>query len=226
MLARCSPVLPLSHALWRSLIYNFTIRRTRFYTAMSLPSKLGFWKPQECSIALRCCLSRWSAPSNLQHIIAEGGLVARGPGTDLEKEYSQHRHAHKRALESPLQRGALAFFTLERICRNSSPDSEVCGRSWKPEVSFPFCTRWDDRNAILDFSTRWKTTRVSETHASKMKLRLLKGKRKKKEGKKMQRKQEMSLRDGESNCDFGLEFRLFARNGVKFTPGLPRLANW
>ncbi len=38
--------------------------------------------------------------------------------------------------------------------------------------------------AILDFSARWKTTRVGETHASKMKLRLLKGKRKKKERKK------------------------------------------
>jgi hypothetical protein len=61
-----------------------------------------------------------------------------------------------------------------------------------------------------------------------MKLRLLKGKRKererKKKEKKIQPKKENNLRDGESNCDFGLELNCSHRNGVRLTPGLPRLA--
>jgi len=50
-----------------------------------------------------------------------------------------------------------------------------------------------------------------ETYASKMKLRLLKGKRKKKERKKIQQKEENNLRDGESDCNYGLELRLLAQ---------------
>jgi len=57
-----------------------------------------------------------------------------------------------------------------------------------PEVSFPFCTRWDDRNRNTRLLGSVEDDSRGETYAS---IRLLKGKRKKKErkeGRKIQQK--------------------------------------
>ncbi len=63
-----------------------------------------------------------------------------------------------------------------------------------------------------------------EAYASKMKLRLLKGKRKKKERKRIQPKKNNNLRNGKYNFNFWLKLECLHRNRVKLTPGLPRLA--